>query len=224
MKIDAAFQHLVGLGATWVLWALIGLSVIAVAVILERLVFFLSTKANRGDLRVQVNRGLARKQLAQVKRSLDESPSIEARIVSAAMRADCPEQADELMAAESSLQRLRAEKNLAFLGTLGNNAPFIGLLGTVIGIIGAFHQLDASGGQLTAGLMAEIGEALTATAVGLLVALPAVAAYNSFQRVLSVRLTQGDAWGREVVANLHLLAHHPDRNAPESSSRAAEAC
>jgi biopolymer transport protein ExbB len=222
MKIDAAFQHLVGLGATWVLWVLIGLSVIALSVILERLVFFLSSKVDRGDLRVQLNRGLARKGLAQVKRALDESPSMEARIVAAAVDADSPEQADELMAAESSLQRLRAEKNLAFLGTLGNNAPFVGLLGTVIGIIGAFHQLDASGGQLTSGLMAEIGEALIATAVGLLVALPAVAAYNSFQRVINVRLARGDAWGRQLVANLHLLARDPDRQAPQSSSRRAE--
>lgn len=223
MKIDVVFQQLVGLGATWVLWVLIGLSVIALAIILERLVFFLSTKADRADLRVQLNRGLSRKNLGLVQRKLDESPSIEARIVSAAVRAESPHEAEELMQAETAIQRLRAEKNLAFLGTLGNNAPFIGLLGTVIGIIGAFAQLDASGGQLTSGLMAEIGEALIATAVGLLVALPAVAAYNSFQRLIQVRLSQGDALGRELIAHLHLLALDPERRAPVSTPRHAEA-
>jgi biopolymer transport protein ExbB len=101
------------------------------------------------------------------------------------------------------------EKNLAFLGTLGNNAPFIGLLGTVIGIIGAFRQLDASAGKLSAGLMSEIGEALIATAVGLLVALPAVAAFNLFQRVIRVRLARAEAIGHDVAAHFHNRASTP---------------
>ena len=206
MNIDGVFRGLVALGATWVLWVLVGLSVLAFAVILERLVFFISTNANSAALRVQLNRSLTRKNLSQVKRRLDESPSLEARIVGAGVGASCVQEAEERMAAEAQMQRLRSEKNLAFLGTLGNNAPFIGLLGTVVGIIGAFDQLDASGGQLTTGLMTEIGEALIATAVGLLVALPAVAAYNAFQRAISVRLSRGDALGRELIAHLHALS------------------
>lgn len=203
MNVEGVFQSLVGLGAGWVLWLLVGLSVVALAVILERLVFFLSTSADGDALRLQVARGLERGALPQVKRELDQSSSLEARIVGAAVNASCAAEAEERMAAESQLQRLRSEKNLAYLGTLGNNAPFVGLLGTVVGIIGAFHQLDASGGQLTAGLMAEIGEALVATAVGLLVALPAVASYNAFQRAIHGRLARGDALGREVVAHFH---------------------
>jgi biopolymer transport protein ExbB len=100
----------------------------------------------------------------------------------------------------------------------------VGLLGTVVGIIGAFHQLDASGGQLTQGLMAEIGEALVATAVGLLVALPAVAAFNAFQRAITVRLAQGDALGRQFIAQL--FARRDRKSSPErtpTSSR-ARAC
>lgn len=203
MNVEGVFQALVGLGATWVLWLLVGLSVIAVAVILERMVFFWSTHESGESLRLQVTRGLERRELEQLKRRLDESPSLEARIVGAAMAADSPAEAEERMNAESQMQRLRSEKHLVYLGTLGNNAPFVGLLGTVVGIIGAFHQLDMSGGQLTSGLMAEIGEALVATAVGLLVALPAVASYNAFQRAISVRLSKGDALGREFVAHLH---------------------
>ena len=94
------------------------------------------------------------------------------------------------------------ERNLAFLGTMGNNAPFVGLLGTVIGIIRAFHELNASTGRVSEGLMSEIGEALVATAIGLLVALPAVAAFNFFQRLIKTRATQADALGKEVLAFL----------------------
>jgi biopolymer transport protein ExbB len=70
----------------------------------------------------------------------------------------------------------------------------------VIGIIGAFHQLNQGIGQVSAGLMAQIGEALVATAVGLLVALPAVAFYNLFQRIIRTRLGRANVLGREVLA------------------------
>src|SRR5690606_1692920 len=217
MKVESVFSGLVGLGATWILWLLVGLSVLAVAVILERWVFFWSTKESGSSLRILLTRALERGDLASIRRRLDESPSLEARIVGAALASENPAEAEERMAAEADLQRLRSEKYLAYLGTLGNNAPFVGLLGTVIGIIAAFHELDASGGQLTSGLMAEIGEALVATAVGLLVALPAVASFNVFQRTIFVRLSQGSALGREFVAHLYRSADSLPNSLPRSA-------
>ena len=98
------------------------------------------------------------------------------------------------------------EKRLTFLGTLGANAPFIGLLGTVIGIVRAFALLDQSAGKVTSGLMSEVGEALVATAIGILVALPAVAFFNVFQRVIKARLARADALGRELLAQLHAVS------------------
>lgn len=224
MNVEGVFQALVGLGAMWVLWLLVGLSVVALAVILERWVFFLTTREAVTALQLRVTRALERGDEAAMKRRLDESPSMEARIVAAALSASSPEEAEEKMAAESQLQRLRSERNLAYLGTLGNNAPFVGLLGTVVGIIGAFHQLDASGGQLTQGLMAEIGEALVATAVGLLVALPAVAAFNTFQRTISVRLAQGDALGRQFIAGLFARRVREANSERTPTSTRARAC
>jgi biopolymer transport protein ExbB len=96
--------------------------------------------------------------------------------------------------------KLRLERRLAFIGTVGSNAPFVGLLGTVIGIIRAFHALDASGGQMSTALMAEIGEALTATAIGLFVALPAVALFNVFSRQIATRIARAEALGRELLS------------------------
>ena len=106
---------------------------------------------------------------------------------------------EESLNGERLLAKSRMERNLAFLGTVGNNAPFVGLLGTVIGIIRAFQALNESQGQVSTGLMAEIGEALVATAIGLLVALPAVAAYNTFQRIIRGRLVWADSMGRDVL-------------------------
>jgi biopolymer transport protein ExbB/TolQ len=172
----------------------------------SRCVFLSRTRVNLAELRALLTRAGSREEVQRTETVLRDSPSIEAHIVRAGFGASCAAEAAERMAAETQLQRLRAERSLAFLGTLGTNAPFVGLLGTVIGIVRAFEELDHSGGQLTGGLMAEIGEALGATAVGLLVALPAVAAYNWLQRAIQIRLQQGEALGRDWTAELHRTA------------------
>jgi len=124
-----------------------------------------------------------------------------------------PRCADDLRSARDAIvgwQRLcygymgrTPDYKAAFLGTLGANAPFVGLLGTVIGIVRAFHLLDQSGGKVSSGLMSEVGGALVATAIGIIVALPAVAFFNGFQRVIKTRLSRADALGRELLAQLH---------------------
>lgn len=218
MNVQGVFNSLVSLGATWVLWLLVGLSVAALAVALERWVFFRWTRDEVGVLRTLVNRAFSEGSLQESRRKLDERRSLEARMLSAGLMASNAAEAEERMLAEAGLQRLRGEQHLSFLGTLGNNAPFVGLLGTVVGIIGAFAELEAAGGQLTSGLMAEIGEALVATAVGLLVALPAVACYNAFQRTLATRLAQGDALSRELLAQFHA---QPAEKLPNARSHSA---
>lgn len=203
MSIEESLRGFASLGAEWVLWLLIALSVIAVAIVVERIAFLVISADDYRKLRADLRALMSTGDVDKARRRLDESPSCEARILGAGLGAANVGEAEERMTGESELQRLNMERRVAFLGTLGNNAPFIGLLGTVIGIIGAFHQLDASAGRLSAGLMAQIGEALIATAIGLLVALPAVAAFNAFQRVIRVRLARANALGRELLAHLH---------------------
>ncbi len=87
-------------------------------------------------------------------------------------------------------ERIRLERNLAFLATLGSNAPFIGLFGTVLGIIKAFHDLSASQAGGPSVVMGSISEALVATAVGLMVAIPAVVAFNVFSRRVKTKMVQ----------------------------------
>lgn len=78
--------------------------------------------------------------------------------------------------------KLSLEKRLGILATLGNNAPFIGLFGTVLGIIQAFHDLGRASEFGVRIVMEGISEALVATALGLFVAIPSVIAYNYFVR------------------------------------------
>lgn len=88
---------------------------------------------------------------------------------------------EEVFSSYSLNERHHLEKYLNFLATVGSNAPFIGLLGTVFGIMEAFRALATSQGEITA-VMVGISDALVATAIGLLVAIPAVVAYNYFQK------------------------------------------
>ena len=117
------------------------------------------------------------------------------------------------MAGALALQRMKLERRLAYLGTLGNNAPFIGLFGTVIGVVGAFDALGkaaekpmaqaASAAMAPQQVMSSIAEALVATAVGLAVAIPAVAFNNFFQRLIKSTLANTEALSRVLLAYLH---------------------
>jgi len=206
------------LGATWIMWLLVLLSVIGVAIILERAWFFLSTRDDLRQLRQDLADLLAKGDLAGAARRMAGSKSFEARVVQSGldMADKGPAAVEERMAGESRLARLAMERNLAFLGTVGNNAPFVGLLGTVIGVIRAFHELDQSAGQVTSGLMAQVGEALVATAIGLLVALPSVAFFNFYQRLIRGRLGRADALGNELLS--FLKAEGSDEAGSESAA------
>jgi len=89
--------------------------------------------------------------------------------------------------------RITLEKRLGLLATFGNNAPFIGLFGTVLGVINAFHTLSSGNEFGISAVMGGISEALVATATGLFVAIPSVMAYNYFVRKIKIILLQIEA-------------------------------
>jgi biopolymer transport protein ExbB len=215
MDIQQRLTAFALLGATWVMWLLIGISVVSIAIMLERAYFFLSTRDDVDKLRRDLVDLLRKGDWPAARKRLESSKSLEASVALAGLDAanDGAASATERIAGEEKIAKLVMEKNLAFLGTVGNNAPFVGLLGTVIGIIRSFHSLNESQGKITAGLMADIGEALVATAIGILVALPAVAAFNYFQRVIKARLSRGAALGSDVVSHLLSTRHASSRPA-----------
>lgn len=202
MKIDKVFSAFAAFGAGWVFWLLVALSVVALAVAVDRVVCLLASREDVPALERDVLGALAKGSLEKALTLLKQSPSYEAKVALAGLSAKGDRAAREKMAGETKASRLALEKNLSVLATIGANAPFVGLLGTVIGIVGAFRELESAHGRVTAHLMSEIGEALVATAVGLLVALPAVSFYNGFRRVVSSRLSRAEAFGHHVLAHL----------------------
>ena len=121
--------------------------------------------------------------------------------------------AEERFHITMSEQRLQLDRNLGFIGTMGNTAPLIGLLGTVWGIMRAFHDMARTGSAGPSVVAAGVAEALFTTAAGLLVAVPAVILYNHFVRRMGVMLTVAENHAR----TLRLQAHH----SKSSSARAA---
>ncbi len=194
-------------GSRWVLWLLLALSLGAVTVMIERLWFFLQERKPEQRLAAALE-ALRTKGAADAAKMLSGARSIEARVARACLEraGDGAAAVDEHRAAIVEQERQRYEKRLAFLGTLGNNAPFIGLFGTVLGIIRAFHDLAGSTLQGTQAVMSGIAEALVATGVGLLVALPAVATYNAFVRHVEASTASADAYAHEILAQLKKAA------------------
>jgi biopolymer transport protein ExbB len=190
-------------GSRWVLWLLVALSLLAVAVILERAWFFVQERRPQKALD-EALKALREASAAAAVRHVQGLRSLEAAVARACLdhAGDGPEAVEEHVAATVEQERLRYERGLAFLGTLGNNAPFIGLFGTVLGIIRAFHDLAQNTAQGAQAVMAGIAEALVATGVGLLVALPAVAAYNLFARKVETAAAAGGAVGHAILAHL----------------------
>ncbi len=188
------------LGADWVLWLLVALSIVSVGIMLERAAFFLARRVPDPDL---LSSRLLAGDLAGACRAVEGKHGMEADVVRAAAEhaGMGPEAVVEVVNARMERSRLEYERRLAFLGTLGNNAPFIGLFGTVLGVIRAFSDLAAHPGAAGAGtVMAGISDALIATAVGLFVALPAVVMFNLYQRWLRRASQRASVLGHAVVA------------------------
>src|SRR5216683_3275038 len=134
---------LVHTGASWVIWLLGALSVASIGVMIDRARVFWRQRGDFGALFRDLHALLAKGDLHAVQARLDRSPTVESAVVSAGLSQwnQGPSAAEEAMAAAQGLQRARMQRRLLFLGTVGNNAPFVGLLGTVIGVLGAFEEL-----------------------------------------------------------------------------------
>jgi biopolymer transport protein ExbB len=134
--------------------------------------------------------------LANLKNLSKETTSLESRALGYGLtfiQQHGLEGVDELFNSFKTIERPGLEKNLNILGTIASNAPYVGLLGTVMGIMKAFNDLANNPGQGNEVVMAGIGHALVSTAVGLAVAIPAVIGFNFFQKKVGLVLSNIDA-------------------------------
>ena len=197
-------------GAAAVLYVLLALSVYSVGVVIERWWYFRKRRLDMIATGSALAKRLRAGDVAGAKRELEEMRAVEAEILRDALEyyADGPDSLQEIVQKGIRQRRKVFESGLIFLGTLGNNAPFIGLFGTVLGVVAAFKELGAASANMAAAggaggmgnVMSGISEALIATAIGILVAIPAVVAFNIFQKKCNDIEENSAALANQVLA------------------------
>jgi len=205
--LTSLFLRLTYVGAEWILWVLVALSIISIALMVERWLYFLRTRTHGTELGNQLQEQLRARNLQNAWQLVKDNHTycIESAVVAAGLVSlrNGPQAASEAMQSIKARMRPQLDANLSILATIGSNAPFIGLLGTVLGIIKAAHELTAGAGDGNqVAIMSGVFEALVATAVGLFVAIPAVVAYNLFQRHVRKRMAEVDSLAHLVLSTL----------------------
>lgn len=206
-------QGAVQMGSTLVLWLLIVLSVLSVGIVVDRILYFRKRRVDARALGRAMVEKLRAGDVEGARAMLSSHKSVEAEVLAEALAwyGDGADAVAEILSSGLKDRRAQFESGLLFLGTLANNSPFIGLFGTVLGIITAFKELGSAQAGAMGNVMAGIAEALISTAVGILVALPAVVAFNYFQKKSLDVEDNVTALGGQLLA--HLRSEHPARTA-----------
>ena len=205
MDLSRAFVEFAQLGANWVLWLLIVLSVISVGVMIDRALWLRNRDTDTERFTRELRGAFDRGELdhLQTKYIGDTSVPIQVGLRGLSVRDKGPDAVAEAMHSERARWRRAADRNLIVLGTLGNNVPFVGLFGTVLGVINAFQHLAVKSADAEKETLTTIAEALSATAICLLVAIPAVIAFNFFSRRVRVIMGGADEVAHAVLSLVH---------------------
>jgi biopolymer transport protein ExbB len=213
MDLSSSFLDFAQLGAEWVLWLLVGLSVISIGIMIDRFLWFRRRETDTETFIREMRGAYERGELARFVAKYKEDTGIPVQVALHGLAETelGPEAVAEAMHAERARWRRSGDRNLMLLGTLGNNVPFIGLFGTVLGIMNAFLLLSSKSANAEKEVFDQIAEALAATAFGLIVAVPAVAAFNNFTRRLRVLMSAADECAHQVLALVYGTLHKEGR-------------
>jgi biopolymer transport protein ExbB len=212
--LSEQFVSFAQLGAEWVLWLLIGLSVLSVGIMIDRALWFRRRDVDTERFTRELRGAFERNELERIEAKYKDDPAVPVQVAlrGLAERNRGPDAVAEAMQGERVRWRNAGDRNLIVLGTLGNNVPFIGLFGTVLGVINAFENLRQKTAQAEDRTLDLIAEALAATAFGLLVAIPAVIAFNYFSRRMRTLLGSADETAHTVLSMVHGEHHVRETN------------
>jgi biopolymer transport protein ExbB len=187
------------------MWPIILCSVLALAIVLERLMYFRSIKTNTQQFQLEVFEQLKRQQIKEALQLCDKASHPMANILKAGiLKYDRPRsQIKEVMEDASLYEIPKLEKNLLALSTIAHIAPLLGLLGTAIGMVRCFQAISIKAAGLNiivmADLSAGIWEALLSTVAGLVVAIPAYVAYNYLVSLVNNAILEMEKASAELI-------------------------
>lgn len=208
LSLTEAFEKFALLGAEWVMWVLVVMGLIAFGLFFVRLYFLKKYQVELPALLDALTASAVKKMVGTNAKSALESLGV-GRVDSMEL-----EVAQQVIAnwesSDAGLEnivqktilsnRQTYERQVSYFGIVGSNAPFVGLFGTVIGVIISFKELgnNPKGGLEVVG--PGISEALVATAVGLLVAIPAVIMFNTLKSKIKTRVQNSEIVFRHLLA------------------------
>jgi biopolymer transport protein ExbB len=183
------------------MWALIVLSIIAVAIVIERLLFLAAQHGDTRELLRQIGSRIAMDDINGAVKVCKQEKGMLPRILEFGLLRGNKSRADISDALSIALmENLNSlERNLPIIGTIAVIAPFVGLFGTVLGIIRAFQDIALKGNSTPAVVAAGVSEALITTAAGLFVAVLAVIFFNYFK-------TRIKSYNQEMIVASNQLA------------------
>ena len=192
------------LQAEWVLFFLLGLFVACIVVMLVKAAWFAINSVRAKAVGARVGVFLSDGDVDSFRKDVEELEGTEAWVLRHALRytENGGDVVEKQMDVAMVSRKARMERGIVFLGTVGANAPFVGLFGTVLGVIRAFRDLSLETDQGAQAVMGGISEALVATAVGLMVAIPAVVAYNYLSRQVKSVLSRAGSLNEQVLLRL----------------------
>jgi biopolymer transport protein ExbB len=183
-----------------ILMVLVGCSVVTLGIALERLVYFRKRAGNADLVLVEaleaLRRGSVGDAIARCRSTNHPLGTVAAETMECLLSR--PTETEEAMQVALSQQKLLLERNTNILGTMAAVAPLIGLLGTVWGIMRAFHSMALTGSAAPSVVAAGVAEALVTTAAGLVIAVPSVLLFNHFTKRLTTTLTVAENHARSM--------------------------
>lgn len=196
------------------MWPILFCSVVALAVTIERLIFWLRESARRDRWLVEEVLSLAEKEdYEEIRKKVQGSRDYVIRVlVSGIVHRDFSLSAAMEVAAREQLERMR--RGLAVLDTMVTVAPMLGILGTVTGLIRAFDLLGSSGFRDPRVVTTGVAEALITTVAGLVVAVPSVIAYNFFSKKAEKAANEMETYGTSLEIVYEKNRHEASQPVP----------
>lgn len=221
----ANFDWMEAFTASPISLVLVGLSMITLAVAMERAYYYWKRNGDPDETMERAKKKINAGDLREAKWACENSTHpmgpVAAEIFSTKSEHSSP--LEERMQIALSRQKMLLERNLSVLGTMAAVAPLIGLLGTVWGIMRAFYDMAQTGSAAPSVVAAGVAEALITTAIGLIIAVPALMLYNHFSRRMNVMLTIAENNARTLRAVLtDSASHDADHHGSDEPTAKAE--
>ncbi|MDO8662133.1 MAG: MotA/TolQ/ExbB proton channel family protein [Candidatus Omnitrophota bacterium] len=184
------------------IYILLACSVLSLAIIIERYIYYRRrSRAKRAPFMSKISKDLEKGNLVK---ALDACKNIDtpfSNVVYSGLNLSGHNEMliSNTMEREISIETIKLEKYTSIVGTIGSTAVYIGLFGTVLGIIRAFHDIAAAGSGGISVVISGISESLACTAMGLCVAVPAVIAYNYFIKKIDNFITDMELCASETM-------------------------